>query len=140
MESMKERLRKDIRKCVKDRHVLGGDVCKYLLGELQRSPKKDLTIEEEIRILKGVEKKEEDLLDKIGKDEPSEFLTILRTYLPTMASPVEIEAWIRSNNIDFASLKNPMQAVGIVMKEFGPRADGRIVKDIVKKVVEERNS
>lgn len=133
MESLKERMRKDMRKCTKARDTMGADVCKYLIGEFERSPKKDLTYEEEVKILKSIEKKEEDMLDKIGRDEPSEFLTILRTYLPVMASPEEIEAWIRAN-VDFSGLKNPMQAVGIAMEEFSAKADGRIVKDIVKRI------
>ena len=135
MGSLREWIRKDMRKSTKTQDTMGADVCKYLIGEFERSPKKDLTDDEEIKILKAIEKREEDMLDKIGRDEPSEFLIKLRTYLPTMAAPDEIEHWIL-RNVDFSKLKNPMQAVGEVKKEFGARADGRIVKDIVKRVVE----
>jgi len=134
--SLQERVRYDILQAIKNkqRDVVG--VLKVILGELQRSPTKEISCDEEIKILKKLEKNEEDMLDYAGIDEPSLYLNTVRMYLPQMASPSEIEGWIHSNNIDFSSLKNPMQAVGIVMKEFGARADGRIVKDIVMRISE----
>jgi len=51
-----------------------------------------------------------------------------------MADKSEIEWWIKER-IDFSTLKNPMQAVGIVMKEFGARADGKLVKELVQEML-----
>ena len=50
-----------------------------------------------------------------------------------MASDDEIAAWI-TENIDLSQFKNKMQAMGPVMKHFGPAADGRRVKEILKKI------
>lgn len=65
------------------------------------------------------------------KEESSEYLNILESYLPRMASKEEITAWI-NENIDFAEFKNPMQAMGPIMKHFGKLADGKFVKQILQ--------
>ena len=44
----------------------------------------------------------------------------------------EIEAWIKEN-IDLTGYKNPIQAMGPVMKHFGKLADGNLVKQILQK-------
>jgi hypothetical protein len=49
-----------------------------------------------------------------------------------MASEEEIVAWI-NENIDFSEFKNKMQAMGSIMKHFGPAADGDTVKQILQK-------
>jgi len=134
IDSLQTALRHAIKVSIRQRDSDSTEALKVILGELQRSPTKEISRDEEIKILKKLEKNEEDMLDHAGIDEPSLYLKLVRMYLPQMASPSEIEGWICSNNIDFASLKNPMQAVGIVMKEFGARADGRIVKDIVMRL------
>ena len=35
-------------------------------------------------------------------------------------------------NIDFSQFKNKMQAMGVIMKDFGKTADGKLVNDILK--------
>ena len=45
----------------------------------------------------------------------------------------EIKAWI-NENIDFAEHKNPMQAIGTIMKHFGKMADGNIVKSVLQEL------
>ncbi|MBW2591809.1 MAG: GatB/YqeY domain-containing protein, partial [Deltaproteobacteria bacterium] len=57
---------------------------------------------------------------------------MLELYLPQMASEQEVEAWI-GENIDLTGYKNPMQAMGSVMKHFGKLADGNLVKRILQK-------
>ena len=47
-----------------------------------------------------------------------------------MADSDEISQWIHEN-IDFSNFKTPVQAMGSVMKHFGKRADGNMVKDIL---------
>lgn len=61
-------------------------------------------------------------------------VAFLDKYLPQEMSESEIEAWIRAN-VDFASLKSPMAAIGIVTKALGPAAPGDRVKKVVEKIV-----
>ena len=62
-----------------------------------------------------------------------DYLELLESYLPQMATPQEIEAWIKSN-VDFSNLKSPMQAMGSVMKHFGKLADGNQVKAVLQEM------
>jgi uncharacterized protein YqeY len=135
IDSLQTALRHDIKISIRQRDSASTEALKVILGELQRSPTKEISHDEEIKILKKLEKNEEDMLDHAGIDEPSLYLKLVRMYLPQMADQSELEWWIKER-IDFSTLKNPMQAVGIVMKEFGARADGRIVKDIVMRISE----
>ena len=63
----------------------------------------------------------------------SEYMNILETYLPKMASKDEIREWIQSN-IDVSGFKSPNQAMGPIMKHFGKRADGSVVKEILQEM------
>jgi uncharacterized protein YqeY len=65
------------------------------------------------------------------KEATSEYLEILKGYLPKMAAREEIIAWIKKN-IDFSQYKNRMQAMGTIMKHFGKQADGRQVNQILR--------
>lgn len=75
--------------------------------------------------------KSEKIVLEVQKKETSDYLELLNAYLPKMATQPEIEAWI-ADNIDFSSLKSPMQAMGTVMKHFGKLADGNLVKEILQ--------
>ncbi len=60
-------------------------------------------------------------------------LELLNRYLPQMATIEEIEKWIQEN-VDLSQFKNPMQAMGNVMKHFGKLADGNQVKAVLQKM------
>ncbi|UCF91726.1 MAG: GatB/YqeY domain-containing protein, partial [Desulfobacterales bacterium] len=101
-------------------------------GKKTTRPKKDdeITNDDIVGIIRGLVKSEHTVLELINEDS-SEYLRILESYLPQMASPEEIAAWIKAN-IDFANYKNKMQAMGTIMKHFGPRADGKSVNQILQ--------
>lgn len=75
--------------------------------------------------------KSEKTMPEIKKETSSDYLSLLESYLPKMATTEEIEAWIKSN-VDFSAIKSPMQAMGAVMKHFGKLADGDQVKGILQ--------
>jgi len=90
----------------------------------------EITDDDIIGIINGLVKSEQIVLEA-KKQAVSEYLTILQSYLPTLASREEIEAWIKQN-IDFSQYKNKMQAMGTIMKHFGKTADGKQVNQILK--------
>ena len=96
-------------------------------------PKKseEISNDDIIGIIQGLVKSERIVLE-VKKEESSEYLSILETYLPKMATPQEIVAWIKEN-VDFSEYKNKMQAMGAIMKQFGKQADGRMVNEILQK-------
>ena len=83
-----------------------------------------------IGIIRGLAKSEQTVLEITGQT-TSDYLEILRSYLPTMIEREEIMIWVK-DNIDFSQYKNKMQAMGPVMKHFGKLADGKIVNQILK--------
>jgi len=59
------------------------------------------------------------------------YISILKQYIPQPISEEELLMWI-SNHIDFSSLKNKMQAIGIIKNHFGTKADGKMISSIIK--------
>ena len=90
----------------------------------------EITNDDIIGIIKGLVKSEQTVLE-VTRQETSEYLRILQSYLPEMVTREEVINWIK-DNIDFSQYKNKMQAVGPVMKHFGKLADGKQVNQILK--------
>ena len=102
-------------------------------GKKTTRPKKseEITNDDIIGIIQGLVKSERIVLEA-KKEESSEYLSILETYLPKMATREEIITWIKAN-IDFSEYKSKMQAMGVIMKHFGKQADGKVVNEILQK-------
>ena len=90
----------------------------------------EITNDDILGIIRGLVKSEKTVLEAT-RQETSEYLTILQSYLPKMADREEIVAWIK-DNIDFSQYKSRMQAIAAVMKHFGKLADGKQVKQILE--------
>jgi len=90
----------------------------------------EITDDDILGTIKGLVKSEQTVLE-IKKEETSEYLEILQSYLPATATREEIAAWITAT-IDFSQFKNKMQAMGPVMKHFGKLADGKQVNQILR--------
>ena len=101
-------------------------------GKKTTRPKKaeEITDDDIVGVIQKLVKSEMTVLE-VKKEQTSEYLTILKTYLPKMATRKEIVGWIEEN-IDFADFKSPMQAMGPIMKHFGKLADGNLVKQILQ--------
>ena len=102
-------------------------------GKKTTRPKKSEEISDDdiLGIIQGLVKSERIVLEA-KQEESSEYLRILETYLPKMATPEEIVAWIKEN-VDFSEYKNKMQAMGSIMKQFGKQADGKMVNEILQR-------
>ncbi len=100
-------------------------------GKKSTRLKKDEEISNDdiLGIINGLVKSEKTTLE-LQKRESSPYLEILHTYLPQPAGEEEIRAWA-DKNIDLAAFKSPMQAMGPIMKHFGKKADGNLVKKVL---------
>ena len=103
-------------------------------GKKTSRPKKpeEITDEDIQDVIRSLVKSEKIVLE-LTKADRSQYLDILQLYLPRMASRSEIEDWI-NKNIDFSKLKNPIQAMGAIMKHYGKLADGNLVKEILQEI------
>jgi hypothetical protein len=101
-------------------------------GKKSNRPKKpeEITNDDIIGIINGLVKSEQTVLE-IKQETTSQYLEILKRYLPRLVSRAEIEAWIEEN-IDFSQYQNKMQAMGTIMKHFGKTADGKQVNQILQ--------
>ncbi|MEW6670649.1 MAG: GatB/YqeY domain-containing protein [Thermodesulfobacteriota bacterium] len=103
-------------------------------GKKTTRPKKpeEITDEDIQDVIRSLVKSEKTVLE-LTKAETSRYLEILESYLPRMAARPEIENWIKAN-VDFAKFKNPMQAMGTIMKHYGKLADGNLVREILQEI------
>ena len=84
-------------------------------GKKSSRPKRDdeITNDEIITVIMGLCKSEKQTLE-FTKQATSDYLQVLESYLPQMASEEEIMAWAKEN-IDLSQFKSPMQAMGAIM-------------------------
>ena len=129
--ALQERIKKDLMAAMKAQDAETMAALRVVMGEFGRMPSKTLADGEVVKILKKLQKSEQEVLARQGRTEGSRFIAVLEQYLPQMVSEADIEDWIKAN-IDFARYKNKMQAMGEIMGHFGERADGRQVKDILQ--------
>ena len=129
--ALQERIKKDLMAAMKAQDAETTAALRVVMGEFGRMPSKSLADVEVVKILKKLQKSEQEVLARQGRTEGSRFIAVLEQYLPQMVSEADIENWIRAN-IDFSRYKNKMQAMGEIMGHFGERADGRQVKAILQ--------
>ena len=100
-------------------------------GKKSSRPKREdeITNDEIITVIMGLCKSEKQTLE-FTKQATSEYLQVLESYLPQMATEEEVMAWAKEN-IDLSQFKSPMQAMGTIMKHFGKSADGNVVKKVL---------
>jgi hypothetical protein len=143
--SLYDKLKKDLKRAMLQKDPSVRDTMRQIMAEFPKltvpltleSGKKstrlkkpeEITDDDILGTIKGLVKSEQTVLE-IKKEETSEYLEILQSYLPATATREEIAAWIKAN-IDFSQFKNKMQAMGPVMKHFGKLADGKQVNQIL---------
>lgn len=129
---LQEKIKTELTVSMKARDTARTGAIRILIGEFQRQPEKELSDEQVIGIIKKLIKSERELLAASGEQE-SEYINVLEGYLPQQVSEEEIRSWV-SENIDFSSYKNKMQAMRPIMAHFGPGADGNSVKKILQEM------
>jgi uncharacterized protein YqeY len=137
-----DKLKADLKHSMLNKDIQARSAIRQIMAEFPRltvpitleSGKKTtrpITDDDIIGIIQGLVKSERIVLEA-KKEESSEYLKILESYLPKMATRGEIISWIKAN-IDFSEYKNKMQAMGVIMKQFGKQADGKMVNEILQK-------
>ncbi len=130
----------DLVKAMKSKDSKKVSILRYVLGEFKRlKGTKDggsfiigdaLTDSQSIRVIKRIIDGENKLA-KFTKSINTETIDLLQTYLPVQVEEKEVKEWIQ-NNVDFSSLNNKMQAVGLAKKHFKGSVEGSLVSEVVK--------
>ena len=136
-----DKLKADLKHAMRNKDVQARNAVRQIMAEFPRltvpitleSGKKttrlkkpeEISNDDIIGIIKGLAKSERTVLEAT-RQESSEYLKILQSYLPKTIAREEIIAWIQ-DNIDFSQYKSRMQAIGPVMKtEAGSPSHSRI--------------
>lgn len=127
---LQEQIKKDLAAAMKAKDEEKKNALRVIMGEFSRQAQKDISDQDVIKIVKKLIKSEKEVLEHSGGGDENRFIEVARAYLPQMAAEEEIKGWICAN-IDFNGFKNKMQAMGPIMKHFGDRADGNVVKKIL---------
>ncbi len=143
-----KKLKDDLKKAMLGKDNQARDTIRIIMGEypsltvpitLESGKKttrvkkpKEITNDDLLGIMRKLVKSEKTVLE-IKKKDSSDYLIILESYLPKMATKEELTAWI-NENIDLSEFKNSMQAMGTIMKHFGKLADGNLVKQILQEL------
>ncbi|BAQ10203.1 gatb/yqey domain protein [Bacillus sp. OxB-1] len=144
MATLKERLLADMKTAMKEKDQTKKGVVNLLRAGLQNEEigqKRELTEEEEIKIVQRELKQTKQSLEeaqKAGRDDIVEIeqakISIIEQYLPKQLTEDELKALIQSLGI---TKDMPMgQAVGLLMKEVGGRAEGKVVSRVVKEYLQ----
>jgi uncharacterized protein len=128
--TLQEKIQAELKVSIKAKDTARTGAVRILIGEFQRQAEKVLADDQVIAIIKKLIKSEKELLAS-AKQETSDFLTIMESYLPRQASRQEIINWITAN-IDFSTFGSRMQAMKPIMAHFGSTTDGNTVKDILQ--------
>jgi uncharacterized protein len=129
--TIQAQIKADLVSAMKNKDEERKNAIRVVLGEFSRNDKKELNDEEAIRIVKKLINSEKEMLAAKGIPDNSEFIQVLETYLPKLASREEILDWIH-RNVDFSEFKNKMQAMKSIMSHFGSSVDGNVVKQILQ--------
>lgn len=143
-----DKLKADVKTAMRAKDVPTRDAIRMVISELPKltvpitlaSGKKsfrcktneEITNEDVLGIIRGLVKSEMATLEAKGETS-SDYLACLRLYIPKPADLDEIRTWIKEH-VDLSQLKSPMQAMGGIMKHFGQRADGNMVKQVLQEM------
>ena len=150
--SIQEKINNEIKLSMKEKNVdkLAAlrSVKSAILLELTKDGKTNMSDEIAIQIISKLvkQRKESASIFKsknrvdLEKEELSQ-IKYLEVYLPKQLSEYEIEEYIRTklNEIDYVSLKDMGRLMGLIMKELSGKADGKIISEILKRKLSEKD-
>jgi uncharacterized protein YqeY len=134
-----DNLKQDLKESMKAKNMDRVNAIRVIMGEFPRLNKLagELPTDEEVlKILKGLKKNEELVLEKLNKTE-SVYLNVIEGYLPKMMSKEEIKAFIISSGINIKGGENIGQLTGKLMKDLKGKAEGSLEKEVLTEMMKE---
>ena len=132
-----DELKQDLKESMKIKNMERVNAIRVIMGEFPRLNKLagELPTDDEVlKILKGLKKNEELVLEKSHKTD-SVYLDVIESYLPKMMSKEEIKAFILSSGINTDNGGNIGQLTGQVMKDLKGKAEGSLVKEVLTEMI-----
>jgi uncharacterized protein len=129
-------VKSDLKAAMKAKDEVKKNTLRMIIGEVPRLNKKageEPTDNEIQAIIEKLIKSELMVLEASGVDEDtSDYVNILKGYLPTKMTAEEISTWI-DENVNLDEFNPKAKAMGFIMKSLKGKADGNLVRGILLK-------
>ncbi len=146
--NLKEKINQDLKEAMKSGDKIKLETIRSiraLILEFEKSGVgKEITPDDEVKMLSTAVKKRKDSIEQfrnagreeLAKKEEKE-LEILLTYLPKQLDEIEITSEVRriASEIGAKSKEDFPKLMPLVMKELKGKADGKLVKSVVEKIL-----
>ena len=145
--NLKEQIKADLKTAMKEKNEAAKNTLKGILAEFTntlvatgRTPQDELTEEEQIKVLKKLQKQRKDAIEKFiegGREDLAENekleLEVIEKYLPEAMSKEQILeiAKIKKEELGIDDKSKMGILIGAIMKETAGQADGGDVKEVV---------
>jgi len=144
--SIKEQVQNEIAKAMKARETVRLECLRMAKGALllkEKSSSEDLTDEVSVAVLRGEVKKRQQSIEifrEHGKEEEAvateNEIRIFEEFLPKQLSADDLEAKVRAYAAEHPEINHAGKLTGALKKELGDLADGKMLNEICRKVLE----
>lgn len=147
--SLKQRLADELKNAMKNKDQLRKNVVTMIRADIKQievDKRVELTDEDIIEIIAKQAKQRKDSIEEFEKggredlvDQAKSELKVLMEYLPEQLSEEEIETILKEviAEIGATSMKEMGKVMAAAMPKFKGRADGKVVNQIVKKILQQ---
>ncbi len=144
---LKEKIKEDLKKAMREHNDIAKNTLKGALAaftneliSLKRTPRNILSDEEELAVLKKMEKQRKDAILKFTEGNREDLvkleeaeIEILKKYLPSMMTIEEITkiGILKKKELGITDISKMGILIGAILKETSGKADGLMVKEVV---------
>ena len=132
-----DELKQDLKESMKSKNMERVNALRVIMGEFPRLNKLagELPTDDEVlKILKGLKKNEELVLEKLHKTD-SIYLSVIKGYLPKTMTKGEIKDYIAATGISLEGNIGPLMSS--IMKDLKGKAEGSLVKEALTEMMNE---
>ena len=135
MGAMKDRINEEIKTSLRNGDKVRLNLLRVIKGEIGRL-EDGATILTETEVIKLLQKFKKNL-ETVNDDKSKEEIKILDEYLPAQMSESDIEKVIQSIIVtnNYSTMKDMGKIMGDFNKEYGGKADNKLVSQVVKKIL-----
>jgi len=147
--SLKEKISADLKTAMKSGDVLRRETLRTVWATIieldKRGVKREPTEEEELQVIIGATKKRKEAIEQYEKagrkdlaDQETRELAIINEYLPKQLTSQELESHIRDviARVGAVSGKDFGKVMPVAMKELKGKAEGKLIQETVKRILE----
>lgn len=144
--SIKERVQEEIKSAMKNKDHVRLECLRMVKAALLLKEKESsagLTEESSLAAVRGEVKKRQQSLEifrELGKETEAEAteaeIAVITEFLPTQLTAEQIEARVRAYLAEHPEMNHAGKLTGVMKKELGEQADGKLLNEVCRKVVE----